>query len=76
MSGPALVLPPELEPFKMIRESIVSAIADVPVSTLQNWRCLPPGKDHGPAWHKLPGGRIRYKLADVLAWIDAGKVKR
>jgi hypothetical protein len=60
----------------MIREQLFSAIADVPVSTLQNWRSAPPEKNFGPKYYKLPGGRVRYKLADVLSWIEAGRVSR
>ena len=69
-------LPTELEPFRRIREQVVSVIADVPISTLQNWRSLPPEKDHGPPWEKLPSGAIRYKLSDVIAWLEAGRVER
>lgn len=72
----SIVLPPELQPFQMCREQIVSAIADVPLQTLRNWRSLPPDKDHGPTWYKMPSGSVRYKLADVLSWIESGRVER
>lgn len=40
--------------------------------TLQNWRNL--GK--GPPFQKLPGGRVRYALADVVAFEDANTMRR
>lgn len=38
--------------------------------TLANWRAL--GK--GPAWVKLPSSSIRYRLADLVAWIESGSM--
>lgn len=75
MSSP-VPLPPELEQYRVVREQIVSAIADVPLSTLRNWRSLPPDKDNGPPWIKMRSGSVRYELQAVLRWIAEGKVAR
>lgn len=42
----------------------------IATGTLANWRSL--GK--GPNAVRLPNGRIRYRLADVIAWIESGSV--
>lgn len=38
--------------------------------TLANWRCA--GK--GPAYFKV-GGLVRYKLEDVEAWLELGRIE-
>lgn len=37
--------------------------------TLANWRYL----NRGPRWFKV-GGRVKYDVADLDAWIEAGAV--
>jgi hypothetical protein len=58
-NGPRLVSPKEL-----------SKMWDMPESTLRYWRCA----GIGPAYVKL-GGRIKYDLADVEAYVRANKRK-
>ena len=31
------------------------------------------GRDYGPPWHKV-GGRVRYRLSEVLAWLESCRV--
>jgi hypothetical protein len=45
-----------------------AALARVKPKTLANWRC----RNYGPPYSKLGSGsrgRIRYRKADVLAWL-------
>lgn len=35
--------------------------------TLRTWR----SRGRGPAWSKAPGGSIRYRLADLRAYVTA-----
>jgi hypothetical protein len=58
-NGPLLVSTKEL-----------SKMWDMPESTLRYWRCA----GIGPAYVKL-GGRIKYDLADVEAYVRANKRK-
>jgi hypothetical protein len=44
-------------------------IAGLKPGTLAKWRM----RRRGPCYHKL-GGRIRYKVADIQAWIDSSRV--
>jgi predicted site-specific integrase-resolvase len=53
-----------LEIPEWLDESQVSALITIKVKTLQNWRCA----GRGLPFHKL-GGKVRYKKADVLAYI-------
>jgi excisionase family DNA binding protein len=39
--------------------------------TLENYRVRDVG---GPPFHRI-GGLVRYKVADLRAWIDAGRVE-
>jgi hypothetical protein len=48
----------------------LSKMWDMPESTLRYWRCA----GIGPAYVKL-GGRIKYDLADVEAYVRANKRK-
>jgi Helix-turn-helix domain len=48
----------------------LSKMWDMPESTLRYWRCA----GIGPAYVKL-GGRIKYDLADVEAYVRANKQK-
>lgn len=40
------------------------------VSTLENWRSL----GIGPAWSKLPSGRVVYLEQDLAEWASSGYV--
>lgn len=31
------------------------------------------GRDSGPPWHKI-GGSVRYRLSEVLAWLESCRV--
>ncbi|MDH4986208.1 helix-turn-helix domain-containing protein [Aminobacter anthyllidis] len=31
------------------------------------------GRDGGPPWHKI-GGSVRYRLSEVLAWLESCRV--
>lgn len=31
------------------------------------------GRGYGPPWHKI-GGRVRYRLSEVLAWLESCRV--
>ena len=69
-----MTLPPDLEKLRMLREQEVSQLAGVALPTLRNWRSDPTKRDRGPRYYKLPGGSVRYRLSDVLSWIDRGRV--
>ena len=47
----------------------VSAYTGIAVGTLHAWRC----RGCGPPWCKLGGKIVRYRLADVEAWIEGSK---
>jgi predicted site-specific integrase-resolvase len=53
---------------KLLSTKEVSAILDLPESTLRYWRCA----GLGPPYIKL-GGRIKYDEADVNAYVKANK---
>jgi hypothetical protein len=69
-------LPADLQDLRMLREAEVSQLAGVRLQTLRNWRSDPTKRGRGPAYHKLPGGSVRYRLCDVLAWLQAGRVEQ
>jgi excisionase family DNA binding protein len=62
----ASVLLPE-KPFFSPRE--LSEYLDIPYATLAAWRCRGEG---GPPWYRF-GRRVRYRLDDVLAWIERNR---
>lgn len=45
-----------------------SRLTGVPVGTLRYWRAT----NHGPRSYTL-GGRLRYEVADLRAWMEAEK---
>lgn len=44
----------------------LSQLLDIPVSTIRGWRQA----GTGPAAYRI-GGRLRYTMADVTAWLEA-----
>lgn len=55
---------------RLVSTKELSKMWDMPESTLRYWRCA----GIGPAYVKL-GGRIKYDLADVEAYVRANKRK-
>ena len=55
---------------RLVSTKDLSEMWDMPESTLRYWRCA----GIGPAYVKL-GGRIKYDLADVEAYVRANKRK-
>jgi predicted DNA-binding transcriptional regulator AlpA len=70
-----MTLPPDLAELRMLREAEVSQLAGVSLQTLRNWRSDPRKRFRGPRYFKLPGGSVRYRLSEVLAWIDSSRVE-
>ncbi len=68
-------LPADLQDRRMLREAEVSQLAGVSLQTLRNWRSDPLKRSRGPQYYKLPGGSVRYRLSEVLAWIDSSRVE-
>lgn len=58
--GDVVIAPEYLSPRQ------VTQLTGVPVKTLEAFR----GVRKGPRYYRV-GGRVRYKLADVRAWIEA-----
>jgi predicted site-specific integrase-resolvase len=50
----------------LLRPARVAEILDVAVRTLESWRA----RGVGPGYVRLPGGRVRYPKAVLLAWIE------
>jgi hypothetical protein len=55
---------------RLVSTKELSKMWDMPESTLRYWRCV----GIGPVYVKL-GGRIKYDLADVEAYVRANKRK-
>ena len=53
---------------RLIKESEAAEILNIEVQTLRRWRCV--GKP--PGYVKV-GGAVRYDLADIEAFIEAGR---
>ena len=53
---------------RLIKESEAAEILNIEVQTLRRWRCV--GKP--PGYVKV-GGAVRYELADIEAFIEAGR---
>ena len=68
--GAPYKLPMELEGLRHLNEYEVAALIGFAVPSLRNWRCL--GK--GPPYVKM-GRSVRYRLKDVLEWIESHRVK-
>ncbi len=68
--GHALHLrPTALEPDALVMEIDAANFLRLSVRTLQAWR----HQRHGPAFVRA-GRAIRYRRADLVAWIDANRV--
>ncbi|HJX15844.1 MAG TPA: helix-turn-helix domain-containing protein [Candidatus Deferrimicrobiaceae bacterium] len=67
-------LPPDLERLRMLREQDVSQLAGVSLQTLRNWRSDPIKRARGPRYYKI-NGSVRYRVSDVLSWLEAGRVE-
>lgn len=52
-------------------EREVAARLKVEHRTVQRWRL----EKRGPAYHKLPTGAIRYRLADIEAFENANRIE-
>lgn len=49
----------------------VSAYTGLPVRTLQDWRSTRNrGSGLGPRWVNLGGRRVRYRVSDIVEWLD------
>jgi excisionase family DNA binding protein len=57
-----MIAAPEVE---LMTTAEVSALLGIPVGTLRYYR----SSGYGPASFRL-GGRIRYRRADVMAWVE------
>jgi len=51
---------------QLITANLVSRMLAIPEETLSKWRQV----GTGPAYVRLPNGRIRYDIAVVNTWID------
>lgn len=61
-------VPSDLTGYRLLDSSEAAAVLGLPLATLRTWRSRRPG--YGPPAVHL-GGNIRYRPADLLAWIDA-----
>jgi predicted DNA-binding transcriptional regulator AlpA len=60
-------LPDGLAAYRLLTSDEAALLLGVPVATLRTWRSRRRG--YGPRAVQV-GGSIRYRLADLLAWID------
>ena len=60
-------LPEGLAAYRLLTSDEAALLLGVPVATLRTWRSRRRG--YGPRAVQL-GGSIRYRLADLLTWID------
>ncbi len=56
--------------YRYLTEAQVAELLAVAPATLRNWRSLKTKTKPGPPWCKLPGGAIRYNLAQLTEWIQ------
>ncbi|MGE5569427.1 MAG: helix-turn-helix transcriptional regulator [Rhodospirillales bacterium] len=54
-------------PAAMLNEYEAAAIVGASVKTLRRWRC----DGAGPRYAKVNGFTVRYKLGDLLAWLES-----
>jgi len=60
----------DLESVRLLTEQELAELIGVPRKTLQRWRLY----NKGPRWRRLGGeqrGLIRYRLVDVLKWLES-----
>jgi predicted DNA-binding transcriptional regulator AlpA len=67
IASPAADLPSGLDAHRLLTSDEAALLLGVPVATLRTWRSRRRG--YGPRAVQV-GGSIRYRLADLLAWID------
>ena len=60
-------LPEDLAAYRLLTSDEAALVLCVPVATLRMWRSRRRG--YGPRAVQV-GGSVRYRLADLLAWID------
>lgn len=60
-------LPEGLAAYRLLTSDEAASVLGVPVATLRTWRSRRRG--YGPRAVQV-GGSIRYRLADLLTWID------
>ena len=53
----------------LLTPEAVAELLSVSPRTLEGWR----QKGKGPPWHALTPGCVRYRRADIYAWLDAAK---
>jgi len=61
-------LPEDLAAYRLLTSDEAALLLGVPVATLRTWRSRRRG--YGPRAVQV-GGSVRYRPADLLAWIDA-----
>jgi predicted DNA-binding transcriptional regulator AlpA len=66
-SPPPAGLSEGLAAYRLLTSDEAALLLGVPVATLRTWRSRRRG--YGPRAVRV-GGSIRYRLADLLAWID------
>jgi predicted DNA-binding transcriptional regulator AlpA len=55
------------KPWQYVDEQVVAEITGLSLSSIQHQRC----NGTGMPFRKLNGTTVRYKVADILAWMDA-----
>src|SRR3954452_7285658 len=65
--APATRLPQDLAAYRLLTSDEAALVLCVPVATLRMWRSRRRG--YGPRAVQV-GASIRYRLVDLLAWID------
>lgn len=61
----------DLDEFILVSESQASEIIGMKVSTLRYWRIT----GEGPAFIKVGGRCVRYKLCDINEWIESRRYR-
>ncbi len=54
-------------PAALLNEHEAAAVVGASVKTLRRWRC----DGIGPRFRRLNGFTVRYRLGDLIAWIEA-----
>jgi hypothetical protein len=60
-------VPEELATYRLLTSAEAALLLAVPVATLRTWRSRRRG--YGPRAVQV-GGSVRYRLTDLMAWID------
>lgn len=56
---------PAIGPGDLLDEKETAALLGVAIRTLRNWRCT----SNGPRFHKVGARMVRYRRADLVAFI-------